>query len=87
MDAADSAITKIEGKIASVIKATPDMLVHGDPLTDVSTTLQQSVRKDFLAAGMEELEKYPLDPTKDGPLTLRKPTIFAANLTMTTVHS
>ena len=82
VDAAESAIDKIEGKVAAVIKANPDEPVTFkdatggrapiDPITDAATALQGSVRKDFLAEGLKELEKYPLDPTKDGPLTLER---------------
>ena len=83
VDAADSAIEKIEGKVASVIKATPDTpaIFKGpdgsigpiDPLGDVQLALQKSVRADFVKAGMDELAQYPqLNPAEHGPLTLQE---------------
>ena len=82
VESATSAISKIEHNLATVIDANPDepvlfrdasgQLSPIDPITDASTALQGSVRKDFLLAGMKELENYPLNPLEDGPLTLQK---------------
>ena len=67
VDAADSAIEKIEGKVDSVIKANPDVLVHVNPIDAAQQVLRGSVRTDFLEAGLKELEKYPLGFERQGP--------------------
>ena len=77
VEAADSAIEKIEGKVATVVKANPDVLVHVNPLREAQEALRGSVRTDFFEAGMNELEKYPLGFERSGgvtdePLTLQK---------------
>lgn len=82
VELATNAIEKMEDKIAKVIDATPNEPVIFkdatgkefpiDPITDAATELRGSVRKDFLDAGLKELEKYPLNPQVDGPITLRQ---------------
>lgn len=66
VDAADSAIGKIEGTIGKVIQQNPNIPVPIDVIKDVQNVLQDNIRKSFLDQGLKELNDYPLDK----PLTL-----------------
>lgn len=76
-DAADSAIAQIEGRVDGVVQQHPTETITTNPLYDVYSTLKQNTtRLDFLEAGMNELEKYPLGFQRAGgqvdpPLTLQ----------------
>jgi hypothetical protein len=65
-DAADSAIGNIESQIETAIKNVPNAQIQTNPLDAAKQALSQSVRRDFVDAGVKELSNYPLD----GPLTL-----------------
>jgi hypothetical protein len=67
-DAADSAVGKIESQIDAAVKSLPDVKIQTNPLDAAKQALSESVRKDFVTAGMKELDNYPLD----GPLTLEQ---------------
>lgn len=76
-NAADSAVGKIEGRIASEIKSRPTTTISTNPLYEAQQALRGSVRTDFFEAGMKELENYPLGwqragGVQDPPLTLQK---------------
>jgi hypothetical protein len=76
-DAADSAIGKIEDKIADRIQARPEEQITTNPIEVARQALKGSVRTDFLQAGLKELENYPLGFERAGgevdpPLTLQR---------------
>lgn len=76
-DAADSAVEKIEGRIAGEIQNNPNEVIGTNPIAAAKSALSGSVRTDFYEAGMRELENYPLGFQRAGgqvdpPLTLQR---------------
>jgi hypothetical protein len=67
-DAADSAITQIEGHVDNFINAHPSDLIRTKPLNTARAALSESVRGSDLAAGLKELDDLGMDK----PLTLQQ---------------
>ena len=61
VDAADSAIQKIEDHVGKLIQANPTDQISTNPIADVRGALSGSVRKSFVADGLAELQDYGLD--------------------------
>lgn len=76
-EAADSAVSKIEGRIGAEVQRNPNELINSSPLYDAYNALKKNVRLDFVEEGMKDLQKYPLGWQRaggifDDPLTLQK---------------
>jgi hypothetical protein len=68
-DAADSAISKIEDKVAQAIQKNPQDRITTSPLNDVKTALAQNKRgPEFVNAGLSEIKALGLDQ----PLTVQE---------------
>ena len=83
--AADKAIDSIETRVADAIASDPSRLIKTSPIEFARNALKGSVRRDFLAAGLKELENYDLGWEREGgkvdePLTLQKADDIRAQL-------
>jgi hypothetical protein len=76
-DAANAAVEKIEAKVSDAIQSDPTRTIKTNPIADARQTLKGSVRKDFEAAGLKELDNYF---TEGEPLTLQKADDIRAQL-------
>ena len=76
-DAANAAVEKIEAKVSEAIKSDPTRTIKTNPLADARQTLKGSVRKDFEAAGLKELDNYFTDGQ---PITLQQADDIRAQL-------
>lgn len=67
-DAADTAVSAIEGHIGTAVNAHPNDLLRANPLEAVRAKLRRSVRQSDLERGLRELDDIGLDK----PLTIQQ---------------
>lgn len=61
IDAADSAIGKIDNQVKGYVSQFPDDVIKTDPISDVKAKLYSNMRSDAMAKGLKQLEPFDLD--------------------------